>query len=62
MRSNPQLLLILAIVFALLGLLNGANAYRSYSILDGALSVLWLLGAAIWLVRYRVERHWSQGR
>lgn len=62
MRSNLQMLLDLAILFTVVGLLIGFHAFRSESIVDGCLSALWFVGGAVWLLRYRVERRWREGR
>lgn len=61
-RSNPRFLLSMAVVFAFCGVLDGAQAYRSEDLVNGCLSMLWLVGAATWLVRYKMEKRWSEGR
>jgi hypothetical protein len=61
LRSSPLILLAMAAVFALVGFLDGLNAYRSGKPLDIGLASLWFLGAAIWLLRYRAEQRFRQG-
>ena len=62
MRGNPQMMLGFAILFTVVGLLNGIHALRSGGVVDECLSALWLVGAAVWFLRYRAERRWREGR
>lgn len=62
MRSSPRFLLGMAVAFVFAGLLNAFNASRTGSVVDACLAGLWFVGAAIWIVQYKAERRWGEGR
>lgn len=61
MRSNPSILLGFAIVFALIGMLVAFRAYQTSDIMDGGFAALGFAAAAVWVLRYRAERHFRRG-